>query len=293
MSQDRQESHESPGRAPFLRPVAQRYKDALSLVIVHLACLGAFWSGASASVVWCCIVLYWVRMFGVTAGYHRYFSHRTFKTSRWFQFALAFLAQTSSQRGVLWWASNHRHHHRYSDQPEDIHSVRQSGFFHAHIGWVYAVDGNADLSRVRDLAKYPELRWLDRYWVVPPTVLGVLVTSIWGWEGLFVGFCLSTVLLWHGTFTINSLSHVFGSRRYPTTDDSRNNALLAFLTMGEGWHNNHHHYMLSCRQGFRWWEFDMTYYLLKMLSWVGLVWDIREPPAKALYPAQDSSALHG
>ncbi|MCA9601103.1 MAG: fatty acid desaturase, partial [Myxococcales bacterium] len=212
-------------------------------VAVHVLALGAFWSGVTWQAVVCCVALYVIRIWGVTAGYHRYFAHRTYKTSRVFQFVLAFIAQSSSQRGALWWAAHHRAHHLYSDSDRDLHSPKQDGFWHSHMLWVYAYNDETDWKRIKDFAKYPELVWLNKYWVVPPTVLGFAVWLALGWPGLFVGFFLSTVITWHGTFTINSLSHVFGTRRYDTTDTSRNNWLLAILTLGEGWHNNHHHYM--------------------------------------------------
>ncbi len=254
----------------------------LPFVAVHLACFGALWSGVTLGAAVTALVLYSVRVFAVTAGYHRYFSHRTYRMGRVMQLLMAFVAETSSQRGVLWWAAHHRAHHLYSDTERDVHSPRQRGFLYAHILWIYDHNGATDWARVRDLAKYPELRLLDRFWLVPPVALGVAVFLLFGWSGLFVGFCLSTVLVWHSTFAINSLSHVFGNRRYETGDDSRNNWLLAILTMGEGWHNNHHHYMRSCRQGFFPWEYDLTYYVLKAMSWVGLVSDIAEPPPHVL-----------
>ncbi len=251
---------------------------------IHLLPLLAFFTGASPTVWVVCLVLYWVRMFGVTAGYHRYFSHRTFKIGRVGQFLLALLSETSAQKGVLWWAAHHRHHHRHSDRPGDAHSVRQDGLFHSHLGWMFSprwrYDG--DNSRVGDLARYPELVWIDRHWWLPPTLLAAAVTLLFGWSGLLIGFMFSTVLLWHGTFTINSLAHVFGRQPYDSGDDSRNNWFLAAITMGEGWHNNHHYYQSSCRQGFRWWQLDPTYYILKALSRFGIVWDIREPPARVL-----------
>ena len=227
--------------------------------------------------------LYALRMFFVTAGYHRYFSHRTFKTSRAFQFLLAISAMTSMQKGVLWWAAHHRHHHRFSDLEEDIHSPSLKGFWWAHLGWILCKRYNTTRAElVPDLARYPELRWLNKYHMVPPILLGAALFLIGGFSLFVWGFCLSTVLLWHDTFTINSLSHLFGSRRYETTDTSRNNWLLALLTLGEGWHNNHHHYMASARQGFFWWEIDITYYTLKALSWCGLVWDLRKVPTHLL-----------
>lgn len=250
---------------------------------VHLLPLGALWTGARWQDWVVCFALYFARMFFVTGWHHRYFSHRTFKTSRAMQFIAAVLTQTSSQRGVLWWAAHHRHHHKFSDLPWDTHSPIQRGFWYSHIGWIFEKNaGNVDYDKIRDLSKYPELVWLDKYWYVPPAALGVLVYLTMGASGLFIGFALSTVLLWHGTFTINSLSHVIGKRRFKTGDTSRNNWLLALITLGEGWHNNHHHYMGSTRQGFYWWEIDISYYILKAMSWVGLVWDLRPVPEHIL-----------
>ena len=173
-------------------------------------------------------------------------------------------------------------HHKLSDQPGDVHSPRHHGFLYAHVAWVFDDTEETRWDKIRDFAKYPELRWLNKYWAVPPAVLAVFCLLIAGWSGLFVGFFLSTVLVWHNTFLINSLTHVWGKKRFDTSDDSRNNPITAVLTLGEGWHNNHHHYQSSCRQGFYWWEIDMTYYGLKMLSWVGLVWDIRGVPERVL-----------
>jgi stearoyl-CoA desaturase (delta-9 desaturase) len=193
---------------------------------------------------------------------------------------LAFLAQTSAQRGILWWAAKHRHHHRSSDTPDDIHSPVRRGFWHAHVGWFFTErHSGTDLTAVRDLAKYPELRWLDRHPYLPAVVAGFVIWLIAGWSGLVVGFFWSTVALWHATFSINSLAHVVGRRRYVTGDQSRNNWWLALLTFGEGWHNNHHHYQSAARQGFRWYELDVSFYVLKALSALGLVWDLCAPPA--------------
>jgi stearoyl-CoA desaturase (delta-9 desaturase) len=255
------------------------YPWALPFVLVHLACLGAFWSGISWQAVTICFVLYWARMFAIGAGYHRYFSHRAYCTSRVFQFLLGFLAQTSAQKSVLWWAAKHRHHHLHSDTEQDVHSPRHTGFMFSHVGWIFARQHDtADLVKVADLARYPELMWLHRYELVPAVALGALCFLVAGWAGLVVGFFWSTVLVYHATFCINSLAHVRGSKRYVTGDDSRNNWLLALFTMGEGWHNNHHAYQSSVRQGFRWWEIDATFYVLKVLSWVGLVWNLKTPP---------------
>ncbi len=237
------------------------------------------------------IGLYYVRMFGVTAGYHRYFAHRAFKTGRVFQFLLAFLAETSVQKGVLWWSGHHRDHHRDSDTPADIHSPVQRGFWWSHVGWIMSPRFDAaPLHRIKDFVKYPELVFLSKHYWIPPTIFGVAIYLLGGWPAAAWGFGISTVLLWHGTFTINSLSHVLGKRRYDTADDSRNNWVLALVTMGEGWHNNHHHFAASARQGFFWWEIDMSYYVLKALSAVGLVWDLKQPTEKVLAEGRASDA---
>ena len=244
---------------------------------------GIFWLGWSWKGALLAVALYYVRMFGVTGAYHRYFSHRTYRTSRVFQFLLAVLAMTSVQKGVLWWASHHRTHHRNSDQPTDVHSVLQDGFWWSHVGWIVSRQyDDTDLTKVRDLARFPELRFLDRFHMLVPIAYGTALWLIGGSFAFFWGFVVSTTLLWHGTFTINSLTHVFGSRRYITTDNSRNNLLLALITMGEGWHNNHHYYQRSTNQGFFWWEIDATYYVLRALSWLGLVWDLHTPPSHVL-----------
>lgn len=272
----------APATSPWT-PRARRYL-ARFLGFHVLAVVGTAVFGMDAPTLALCASLYAVRMFGVTAGYHRYFSHRTYKTSRAFSLVLAFLAETSAQRGVIWWARQHRHHHRFSDQPEDVHSPIK-GFWWSHMGWLFDQSVWSTADTVRDLERDPALRWLDRHWLVPPVVLGALCFFIGGPRALFGGFFLSTILLFHGTFTINSLSHVWGGRRFETDDTSRNNAVLALVTLGEGWHNNHHHYMRSCRQGFAWWEVDITYFVLRCLALVGLVRDLREPPAEAMAAA--------
>ncbi len=255
------------------------YPSSIGFVLIHVGCLAAVWTGVPWPAVALAIALYVLRIFAIGAGYHRYFAHRAFNTSRICQFALAFLAQTSAQRGILWWAAKHRQHHRYSDTEDDIHSPVQRGFLYAHLGWIFVPrNGTTDYAAVRDLARYKELMWLDRHPYLPATLLASLTWLIAGWPGLAIGFCWSTVAVWHATFCVNSLAHVVGRQRYVTGDQSRNNWLLALLTMGEGWHNNHHAYQASVRQGFRWWEYDPTYCTLRILSWLGLVWDLRLPP---------------
>ena len=259
------------------------YPAAIPFALAHLTALGVFWTGLTTTSVVLCISLYLIRMWGLTAGFHRYFSHRTYKTSRPFQFFLAFLAQTSAQRGVIWWSAVHRHHHLHSDTLLDVHSPRHTGFWFSHVGWIFSKQkAEVDYSTVTDLMKYPELRLLDARPYFPAFLLAVGCYLIDGAPGLFVGFFLSTVILYHCTFAINSVAHVIGRQRYITADDSKNNWWLALITLGEGWHNNHHHYQSSTRQGFYWWEIDISYYVLKALSWTGIVWDLRAPPESVL-----------
>ena len=252
---------------------------------VHLACFLAFYTGVSAADLALFAATLSLRMFGITGGYHRYFAHKSYQTSRAFQFLLAFLGASATQKGPLWWAGLHRRHHAYADREGDVHSPKQ-GFWYAHQGWIFDPKWTATPEEgIRDFSRYPELVWLNRWHVVPPILLGALCAAIGGLSGLVWGFFISTTVLWHSTYTVNSLAHRWGSRRYDTPDTSRNNLWIALLTFGEGWHNNHHHYMRSARQGFFWWEVDVTYYLLRGLAAVGVVWDLREPPAAVLDPS--------
>jgi stearoyl-CoA desaturase (delta-9 desaturase) len=259
------------------------YFNLIGIAAMHFGAGLAIYMGARKLDVALAVGFYVVRMFVVTGGYHRYFSHRTFKTGRVFQFLLALVGTMTVQKGPLWWAAIHRRHHRESDKPTDVHLPVQRGFWYSHIGWVLTSEHEAySPSEVKDLYKYPELRWLDKWHVVPVLTYLGLTVAIGGLRGLCWWFCVSTVALMHGTFTINSLSHVWGKRRFSTSDDSRNNWVLAIVTLGEGWHNNHHRHMHSTNQGFYWWEVDITYYTLKVLSWFGVVWDLKKPPQRIL-----------
>ena len=264
----------------------------IPFILLHVACIAVFWVGFSWFALCFAIALYVVRMFAITGFYHRYFSHKAFRTSRVFQFVLAVMGATAVQRGPLWWASHHRHHHAYSDEHKDSHSPLQHGFLWSHLGWFLASRNFKTQShRVKEFASFTELRLLDRFDVLVPILLGFGIYQLGNWLAivdpelgtnglqLFVwGFVISTVALYHGTFTVNSLAHIYGKRRYATKDHSRNNLLIALLTLGEGWHNNHHHYPASASQGFYWWEIDLTYYGLKLLSALGLIWDLRTVP---------------
>ena len=267
-------------------------------IAFHLACLAVIWVGWSPAAVWTAVALYFVRMFAITGVYHRYFAHKTYHTSRVMQFLLAALGASSVQRGPLWWAAHHRKHHLYSDTELDVHSPRMHGFWWSHMGWITSKKNFAtDYKIIPDFTKYPELVFLNRFDIVVPVLTGL---AVFGWgkflqayfpqlgtsggQMLVWGFFISTTFLFHGTFTINSLSHVFGSARFQTGDDSKNNFWLALITMGEGWHNNHHHYQVATRQGFYWYELDATYYILKAMSWVGLVRELRPVPERVLDP---------
>jgi stearoyl-CoA desaturase (delta-9 desaturase) len=252
-------------------------------VLMHLACLSVLLVGVDAFALALCGLTYFVRMFGITAGYHRYFAHKAFKTSRAGQFVLAWLGGSALQKGPLWWAGHHRRHHRHSDTPDDPHSPHLTSFWWSHLGWFLSSEHDeVPADDIKDFSAYPELRWLDRNHWVPGVTLAVGCFLLHGWLGFVWGFLISTVLLYHATFTINSLNHLFGSRRYDTPDESRNNFLLALLSLGEGWHNNHHHYQSSANQGFFWYEIDISYSILWCLSWLGVVWGLRKPGARAL-----------
>jgi len=255
-------------------------RSSIPFIALHFLPLLVFVTGVTWRAVALCALLYVVRMLAITAGYHRYFAHRSYRLRRVPQFVLAVAGSSAAQKGPLWWAAHHRAHHKYSDTERDLHSPKR-GFWWSHVGWILCDKYNkTDRDAIKDFTKFPELVWLDKHDWVAPWALGILSYLIAGWSGLIVGFFLSTVLLWHGTFTINSLAHVWGRRVYATTDTSRNNAVLAVVTGGEGWHNNHHRYPWSARQGFRWWQVDMTYYTLRLFALLGIVHDLRPVPAE-------------
>ena len=274
----------------------------LPFVAMHLACLAVFWVGWSTVALYTALAAYVLRMFFVTAFYHRYFAHRSYTTSRLAQFLFALLGNTAVQRGPLWWAAHHRKHHKHADRAGDPHSPDPDGFLWSHLLWLTTRRSfRTDVDRVRDLARYPELRFLDRFDVFVPVVFaaamfafGHVAPASWGtssWQILVWGFFVSTVVLFHATSAVNSLAHTVGSRRYDTPDTSRNSFLLALVTLGEGWHNNHHQFPGAARQGFLWWQIDVSFYLLKLLSWLGVVWGLHPVPARAVNPAATARPL--
>ena len=291
-TEDVQDNDAQAARIDWLR--------AVPFIGMHLACVAVLWVGVSPIALIVALALYAVRMFAITGFYHRYFSHRTFRTSRLLQFVFALIGASSVQRGPLWWAAHHRNHHRHADTVADPHSPRVHGFWWSHAGWFLTRGGfRTDWSRIPDLARYPELRWLDRYDTVVPVLLAAALFGVGallervaphlgtsGPQLLVWGFFVSTVVLFHATVTINSLAHRFGRRRFDTRDDSRNNLWLALLTFGEGWHNNHHFFPGTARQGFRWWEIDLTWYGLRAMALLGLVRDLKPVPAWVLAKAR-------
>jgi stearoyl-CoA desaturase (delta-9 desaturase) len=276
--------------------VSVKYRSGTAdLVLVHLGALLVFWVGVSWAAFIAFAVGTTVHMFCLTAVLHRYFSHRAFKTSRWFQFLMGVVATTAGQHDPIYWAVIHRRHHRYAGTEHDPHSREAYGMFWAHVGWLLGErhpEATAfELQSVHDLAQYPELRFLNRYYRVVHGAYGAMAFALGAtlahfFPGLNTSGLQFTVWMWilgplvvyHNTCLINSIGHNFGSQRFPTTDGSRNNWLLAIVLLGEGWHNNHHHYPQSERQGFYWWEIDLTHYLLVSLSWLGLIWDLKPVP---------------
>ncbi|HET9731025.1 MAG TPA: acyl-CoA desaturase [Acidimicrobiia bacterium] len=273
---------------PLVRAQDERvnWKSSIPFLLVHALPLLVFVTGVSTTAIVLFLATYFGRMFFVTAAYHRYFAHKAFRMGRIAQFVFAFGGATAAQKGPLWWAAHHRNHHKFSDTERDIHSPRR-GFWWSHVGWILCDKYNeTQFDEIKDFARFPELRWIEKNQWLAPWTLGVACALIGGWSGLVFGFFFSTVLLWHTTFLVNSLAHVFGRRPYATDDTSRNSLTIALLTGGEGWHNNHHRYASSARQGFRWWQIDTTYYVLWLLARVGIVRDLRPVPARVIDEAR-------
>lgn len=285
-------------QAVMNKPEKMEFGRAIPFIILHVGCLGLIWVGWSPVAVIVAIALYLIRMFAVTGIYHRYFCHKAFRTSRVTQFIFALIGLTAVQRGPLWWSAVHRHHHAHSDEEHDAHSPVKKGFLWSHIGWLTSSRNfPTDYSRVKDLAKFPELVFLNRFDLIGPLILALGLyffgwgLEVWdpflgtsGMQMLVWGFFVSTVFVFHATCSVNSFAHTLGNKRFETGDESRNSLILALITLGEGWHNNHHHYQASARQGFYWWEIDISYYILKALSTLGIVWGLKEVPARVYLP---------
>lgn len=271
---------------------------AARLTFVFGGSAAAFFFPVSLELVALMVISFVVRTFGWEAGHHRYFAHRSFKTSRIFQFVLGALGAMSGQRGPLWWAAVHREHHSYADTDKDPHSPLKRGWFFAYLGWLFErPDGQTNYDNVKDWAQFPELVWLNEHHYVFPYFLLCLTfvlgqwTPLFGWgagiEAVIWGFCISTALSLQGTHMVNAFAHAqqsgwFTYRNYPTDDRSQNHWLLCIVTLGASWHNNHHRYPVAARAGFRWWELDLTFIALRGLAALGLVWDLRAVPGHVL-----------
>jgi stearoyl-CoA desaturase (delta-9 desaturase) len=251
---------------------------------IQLSALLVFAVPFSWSLVGLWAASHFIRAVGLTLAFHRYFAHRSFQMSRPVRFLWAFIGTAAMQKGPLWWASHHVNHHRFADREGDPHSPMVSGLYYAHIGWFLDDSRNdrVDPSNPvwRDFSAAPEILWLDRYYFVPPIALATGLFLAGGFRWLVWGFCLPTMTLAHATFAINTVNHMFGSRRFETYDESRNNAFTAFFAAGEGWHNNHHRYQRAARNGFYWWEFDPTWYVIRIMGALGLAWNIQQVPAR-------------
>lgn len=287
------------------KPEKMELARVVPFLILHLGCLGVIWTGWSWTAVIVAAALYFIRMFAITGFYHRYFCHKAYRTSRAAQFLFALIGLTAVQRGPLWWAAVHRHHHAHSDEEPDAHSPHQKGFLWSHIGWLTSSKNfPTDYRLVRDLVKFPELIFMNRFDLIGPLLLLAAMAGLGAslshfapslgtnaWQMVIWGFFISTTVLFHGTCAVNSFAHVMGNKRFETRDESRNSLLLALITLGEGWHNNHHHYQSSARQGFYWWEIDISYYVLRLLGALGIIWDVRGVPAK-VYEDASKTAVH-
>jgi stearoyl-CoA desaturase (delta-9 desaturase) len=244
-------------------------------------------------VLWACS--HFLRAIGLTLVFHRYLAHRAFQMNRGVRLLWAFLGTAAMQKGPLWWAGHHIDHHKYADREGDPHSPVVSGFYYAHIGWFLNDARHDELDRanpvVRDFSLVPELRWLDRYYAVPPILWAAGMYVLGGLPWLAWGFCLPTVTLAHATFAINTVNHMFGSRRFDTPDESRNNLFTAIFAAGEGWHNNHHRYQRAARNGFYWWEVDPTYAVIRVMEWFGLVWGVQAVPLRIYREAEAEDEL--
>ena len=283
-------------RRPYTPDEKIDWVDSIPFFLVHVVGVLAIFTGFSWPAILMCFFMYYARMFAITGAYHRYFSHRSYKTSRFFQFVLGCWGASSAQQGPLWWAAHHRHHHKYSDTDEDVHSPRRRGLWWSHMGWLLSRKyAKTNEEVVKDLTKFPELMWINKNHGLAPFILAGAIYLFGaflqnaapglhtnGLQMLTWGFFTSTTLLYHGTFCINSLSHLIGKKRFETGDDSKNSFMLSIVTLGEGWHNNHHRFPYSESQGIYWWEVDITHYILKAFSWVGLVWDIQTHPKEVI-----------
>ena len=268
---------------------------AAIMVLFHVGAVAAFWFTTWTNVV-VALVLHWFAVgLGISLGYHRLHTHRGFKTSKAFEYFLAVCGTLTLEGGPIFWVATHRVHHQHSDQDGDPHTPRDGGFW-AHMGWILFGDTHHNDTAVMskyapDLGSDPFYRWLNTYHYVPLTVVGFVLLAIGGWPMVLWGIFLRVVFGLHGTWLVNSATHMWGSRRFMTRDDSRNSWWVALLTFGEGWHNNHHAHPVSARHGLAWYEFDMTWITLKVLKAFGIVREVKAATIRRV-PAQHDSFIN-
>jgi len=254
----------------------------LSVIVLQATPVAFLLTGTNSTDWLLFAVIYPIQSIGVGVSLHRYFAHRSFKTSRWFQFMMALMAASVFGDAVRF-TGKHRLHHRYSDTTNDTHTPLK-GFWSCWYGSLLD-NGYTDAElcdAARDLKKYPELMWLHRYWMVPGLVLCGIAFLIGGLSSVAIGVLLGSTLLLNQAAAVNYFCHKYGRRRFDTRDRSTNNALIAALSFGEGWHNNHHYYPATARAGFHWWEVDMYYWVIWLFEKLGLVWDVRQPTQEML-----------
>ncbi len=322
--QDAPASAPAPAPAPVAAaPIASWTVDGVANILVTVLPIGlvgfAAWQAWGGALHWPDLVVmaltYVLSGLGITVGFHRLFTHRSFKTSPAMRGVLAAMGSAAVEGPVIEWVANHRKHHRFSDQPGDPHSPHVdhgsgwrgalAGLYHAHIGWIFGGGAMADEERyAKDLLADPVVRFIDRtflLWVVVgmlvPFGLGVALTGsvLGGLTALLWGGAVRMFFLHHATFSINSLCHFFGRRRFETADQSRNLTWLALPSLGEAWHNNHHAFPTSARHGLRWWQLDPSAWFIAGLQRLGLVWDVvrisSERESAKLAPADSATSL--
>lgn len=267
------------------------YSNASRIILFHLSVVLVFISGYSFTALITFLILYLARLFVITGFYHRYYSHQSYQTSRWLQFILTLIGTSAGQQGPLSWATSHITHHQHADTRGDPHSPVLTSGLYAHIGWLMQKDALPTNDKlVKPFLKFPEIVFLDRYHYLGTTgliislallgtflsthhpELGTSALQLVSW-----GFILSTLLILHGACLVNSVAHLYGYRRFRTTDNSHNVWWLFPLTLGDNWHNNHHHTPRSASFSYAWWEVDIIYLCILLLEKSGLVWNVKRP----------------
>ncbi len=249
------------------------------VMLFHVGAVAALWFTSWTNVI-VALALHWLAVgLGISLGYHRLHTHRGYKTSRAFEYFLAICGTLTLEGGPIFWVATHRVHHQHSDHDGDPHTPHDGGFW-AHVGWIlfgHTRHNNTVLMSkyAPDLGADPFYRWLNSYHYVPLILLGIVLLAVGGWGMVLWGIALRVTVGLHATWLVNSATHMWGSRRFPTRDDSKNSWWVALLTFGEGWHNNHHAHPVSARHGLAWYEFDVSWITLKALRALGVVRELK------------------